>query len=125
MANFGQRMTVNEMKDSIARRHGNGFTEFKRHTANTFEFRVGNRRILRYHNTEIVVWNTVNETIMFNSGGSRGATTKRKMNEHSVVGPYQRKGVWYVQDRFGATSEFYDGIVFDCNTGKFLEKEYV
>lgn len=81
---------------------------------NTFEYQVeGGDRVIRLHNTDIIV-KMPDGRIKLDTGGWRTVTTKARMND---LTPYQirsDRGVWYVQGNVGGEvrkTPYYDGMV--------------
>ena len=88
---------------------------------NTFEYQINGIRIVRLHNTDILIFKP-NGLVTYNSGGWKTVTTKARMNEYGASGVYiqQIKSVWHI--RAGEQeSIFFDGITFDMNKVRFLE----
>lgn len=79
---------------------------------------VDGSKAIRYHDTDVVTFNT-DGTIVLSSGGFRTATTKERIKEHTPFGVYQEKGQWFVYTGQESKVFFYDGITFD-STGKLV-----
>lgn len=75
---------------------------------------VNNNYGVKYHNTDVVIYNP-NSTFTLNSGGYRTQTTKRRINKYSPAVVVQQKGIWYLCDPTNteAKFEFYDNVIVD------------
>ena len=73
---------------------------------NTRLIKRGDDYAVRLHYTNVVTIHP-NGTYTLRSGGWQTVTTKRRINQFSPVGIYQKDFVWYMPDG----SEFFDGII--------------
>ncbi len=78
---------------------------------NTVQYSVGNNVFIRLHDTDIISY-IGNREIILSSGGWKTMTTKDRLNKFVRKGVmiYSDKGLWYIMDKYGNKSEFYDGI---------------
>jgi hypothetical protein len=67
---------------------------------------------IKLHDTDVVTIFSDGRQIL-NSGGWLSMTTKDRINRYSTASISQRKGVWYINDRDGNETLFYDGMVVD------------
>jgi hypothetical protein len=76
---------------------------------NTRVRKVENDIAIRLHDTDIIVLHE-NGTATLNSGGWRTKTTKERINEYSTARIWQRLSIWYISDKRGNETLFYDGM---------------
>ena len=80
--------------------------------------------IVRYHQTDIVVMRLVlgRRIVMLDTGGWKGVTTKRKMNQAAnqfdlSYGVHQHRHEWYVTTRAGVFGFGDRAFTFNADTG--------
>lgn len=77
-----------------------------------------NNLSIQYHNTVVCKINFEDRTVIFNSGGYRTATTKRRINQamnqflgSNALNVYQQKRAWYVyKPNTNETIDFEDNM---------------
>lgn len=82
----------------------------------TYLSKSDDKYIIRYHSTNVVVYNPDN-TITLNCGSYSTSTTKARIKKYSPAVIIQQKGIWYVCDpkNTKARFPFYDGIIVDID----------
>jgi hypothetical protein len=79
---------------------------------------------LRYHDTDVITWDSYNGIVTLNSGGFRTSTTKDRINTYSNgIRIYQEKGNWFVSTAVEKNLLFYDGITFNSGGELVSEKK--
>lgn len=84
---------------------------------NTYSYRIGNKRIIRFHLTDIIIQE--NNTVIFNTSNWKTITTKQRLNDFCPIGFRftQEKNTWYVFYN-GEKYDFFDGMKFDLYNKK-------
>lgn len=77
---------------------------------NTRVRKVGDNIAIRLHDTDIVILHK-NGTATLNSGGWYTKTTKERINEYTNARISQRLSIWYIPDKQGNDTLFYDGML--------------
>lgn len=65
---------------------------------------------IRLHNTDIVTIKSNGQAVL-DSGGWLTLTTKERINRYTNARISQRLGTWYIRDKNGKDSLFYDGML--------------
>ena len=101
-------------KDILSFLDKESFKKARKIDNNTFQyFNSNNEKVIRLHDTDIIVFNN-DGSITLNSGGWQTVTTKDRMNKFTSLNIYQEKSIWYVIDN-GNTVPYKDGITFHVN----------
>lgn len=81
---------------------------------NTKVRKIENGVAIRLHDTDIVTI-TDSGLITLNSGGWLSVTTKERLNRYTNARISQRLGIWYISDKAGNDSLFYDGMTISAD----------
>lgn len=68
---------------------------------------------IQLHATDIVIV-LASGGFVLNSGGWRSVTTKERINRYTPARLWQDKSVWYIADKTGKPTLFYDGMTIDA-----------
>lgn len=87
---------------------------YRKIAGNTTVRKIDDGVAIKLHETDIVTILDNGRTIL-NTGGWQTVTTKERINRYTKARIYQRASVWYISDKTGNDSLFYDGMRISAN----------